>query len=270
MANNTISTTERLFLRENILKKYCDLTGHPYETFERDLTGTLTHYEKINDVISDYIDDESNLAPYIESLSETPLKIRLKKLEDKKRFLRDLKTYPSPNVLRKLLFYGGSDDADMSFKEDFITACYYYLKIDRAEYLRQEKTTPTRKKSKPGAGETISPIHRDSHANAGTLPAFGKKNGFTLKFLKDTDEVDEKRKTLSFSGDFASLNRENLEPDNFTITSKIQAEIKLVNGEWYIENKSSLKTTYIQVLSSIKLNKGDVIIMGNTRFLFDE
>jgi hypothetical protein len=291
MGNYTVSTAERLFLRESLLKKYCTLVGYGYEDFERNLTGTLGHYEKISDVISDYIDDEANFAEYIGRLTESPLKMRLKKIaqgreEDKKRFLRDLKTYASANVLRKLLFYG-ADDASMSFKEDFITACYYYLQTDRTDFLRQEQAarqeeaarqeqnarreqnTPARKKAKPGAGETISPIHSEGPAGGGTLPAFGKKRGFSLKFLKDTDEVDEKRRPLDFPGDFASLNRDNLEPDNFTITSKVQAEIKLVDGQWYIENKSLLKTTYIQVLTPIKLNKGDIIIMGNTRFLFE-
>ncbi|MBS1659879.1 MAG: hypothetical protein JST68_02380 [Bacteroidetes bacterium] len=274
MGNHTISMAERLFLRESLLKKYCKLVGYGYEDFERGLTGTLGHYEKISDVISDYIDDEAHFSGYIDRLNEGPLKMRLKKIaqgreEDKKRFLRDLKTYASANVLRKLLFYG-AEDSSMSFKEDFITACYYYLQTDRTEFLRQEQAATPHKKNKPGASETISPLHNENAPAGGTLPAFGKKRGFSLKVLKDTDEVDEKRRPLSFPGDFASLNRDNLEPDNLTITSKVQAEIKLIDGQWYIENKSGLKTTYIQVLSPIKLNKGDVIIMGNTRFLFED
>lgn len=285
MGNYTISIAERLFLRESLLKKYCKLVGYGYEDFERGLTGTLGHYEKISDVMSDYIDDSTHFSGYIDRIGEGPLKTRLKKIaqgreEDKNRFLRDLKTYASANVLRKLLFYG-ADESSMSFKEDFITACYYYLQTDRSEFLRQQPParpdkpaqpahpSQSARKPKPGAGETISPLHRDATPNGGTLPAFGKKHGFSLKFLKETDEVDEKRKPLNFPGDFASLNRDNLEPDNFTITSKVQAEIKLVDGQWYIENKSVLKTTYIQVLSPIKLNKGDIIIMGNTRFLFE-
>jgi len=279
MGNYNIQKDEMLYLREALLKKYCSLVGYEYNSFESGLTGTLGHYERISDVIADYMEDEKLFEKYIDLLTDSALKIRLKKIaqgreEDRKRFLRDWKTYTSPNVLRKLLFYG-LDEKEQTFKEDFITACYYYIQQDRSLYLRNANAAaPAPKRSKPGKGDTISPIQAPVQGANGnqrghTLPVFAGQPGFSLKFLKDTDEVDDTKKTLAFKGDSVPLNRDNLEPDNFTITSQVQAEMKFVDGEWYIENKSRLKTTFIQVLTPVKLHKGDIIIMGNKRFLFE-
>jgi hypothetical protein len=279
MGNNNVLPAERTFLREQILKKYCGLVGFTFDDFESRLTGTIGHYEKISDVMGDYIDDEHNFARYIALVGESPLKIQLKKLaqgrdEDKKRFLRDLKSFASANVLRKLIFYGSEkgdqakEDEIMSFKEQFITACYYYIQIDRADFLRKAPAATPRRKG--GALDTISPVQQPTDLTRGqTVSVFKKEKTFSLKFLKDSDDIDDTKKTLRFEGEKVSLNRENLEPENFTITSKVQAEIKLVDGQWYIENKSGLKTTFIQVLHPVRLNKGDVIVMGNKRFLFE-
>jgi len=279
MGNNIVSPAERLFLRENILKKYCQLVGYAYDDFESRLTGTIGHYERISDVMADYIDDENNLSRYIGPIGESPLKIQLKKLvqgrdEEKKRYLRDLKSFASANVLRKLIFYGSGEgeksqkEEKMSFKELFITACYYYIGVDRADFLRRAPAASSRKKG-GGTIETFSQGPNDL-SKGETVSVFKKQRGFSLKILKDTDEVDETRNALQFGGEKVALNRGNLEPDNFTITSQVQAEVRLVDGQWYIENKSKLKTTFIQVLTPVKLNKGDVIIMGNKRFLFEE
>jgi len=272
MGNYNVTRTERLFIREALLKKYCSLVGHTYKSFGDGLTGTLGHYERISDVIADYMEDESLFAKYIDLIADSPLKIRLRKIaqgrdEDRKRFLREWKSFTSPNVLRKLIFYG-TEEGVMSFKEDFITACYYYIQVDRSEFLRNQGF----QRSTGKKGDTISPILTDRAsipARGQTVPAFNRPASFSLKFLKDTDEIDEGKKALDFSGESIPLNRENLDPANFTITSKVQAEIKLVNGEWYIENRSRLKTTFIQVIDPVKLKKGDIIIMGNKRFLFD-
>src|SRR6202000_821882 len=144
----------------------------------------------------------------------------------------------------------------MSFKEDFITGCYYYMHYDRSEYLRTHPPKLTDK------GGTISPLEKKKKTDVAativpdTMHVFDKPPACSLRPLKDTDEIDDARPPLEFSGDSLSLNRGNLDPDNYTITSKVQAEIKFVNGQWYIENKSRLKTTFIQVLTPVKLKKG--------------
>ena len=74
---------------------------------------------------------------------------------------------------------------------------------------------------------------------------------------------------LSFSGEKIILNRANTEPNNQSITSKVQAEVVFDGGAWYLEDKSEQQTTYIHVGKKTKLESGDIIILGNRRFEFN-
>lgn len=75
---------------------------------------------------------------------------------------------------------------------------------------------------------------------------------------------------VNLKGDFNQLNRENLDPDNHTITSKVQATITNKNGKWYIQNQSGQKTTYVYAADPIEIKSGDIILMGNRSFIFEE
>ena len=90
----------------------------------------------------------------------------------------------------------------------------------------------------------------------------------TLKPLAWENEQIE-HNVLSFSGEQILLNRANTDPNNQTITSKEQAELSFENGAWYICDKSLQQTTYIHVSRKTKLEKGDIIILGNRRFEFN-
>ena len=267
MSNLTVKKNEVLFLRNEIIKKYTTLLGDTANEFEKRLTGTLGIYEKIADVICDYIDDEKNLPEYAAFLQESTLKLQLQKImqgkdEDLKRYLRDLRGYVSANVIRKLIFYGPNEN-NQTFKEKFITACYFYLQSDRSAFLKSNIG--------PDKNSTIPSItNAENFAGGGTLPVFGQEPVFSLTILKDTNEADAARKVLKFKGTINALNRSNLDPDNLTITSKIQAEINYSNGEWFLKNKSQLGTTFILVDKPIKISSGDIIVLGNRRFLFDE
>lgn len=74
--------------------------------------------------------------------------------------------------------------------------------------------------------------------------------------------------TLELKGDSHELNRKNLDPDNMTITSNVQAEIVCENGTWYIKDKSAQHTTFVYVGEKTALKEGDVILMGNRQFIF--
>lgn len=73
----------------------------------------------------------------------------------------------------------------------------------------------------------------------------------------------------TFRGDVHQLNRANLDPENHTITSKVQAILNFEDGNWYIKDESVLKTTYIYCADSIDLKDGDMILMGNRTFIFN-
>ena len=73
---------------------------------------------------------------------------------------------------------------------------------------------------------------------------------------------------LKLKGDSHNLNRENLDPENQTITSKVQAQLVCEDGQWYIQDKSAQHTTFIYAGEKTALKDGDVILMGNRQFIF--
>jgi len=73
---------------------------------------------------------------------------------------------------------------------------------------------------------------------------------------------------LVFSGEEIILNRDNTDEGNMTITSKEQAVLTYENKKWYLQDRSEQKTTF--VTEKIELKPGDIIVLGNRRFEFDE
>lgn len=75
---------------------------------------------------------------------------------------------------------------------------------------------------------------------------------------------------ISLKGEAHELNRANLDPDNQTITSKVQAKLTFEDGKWYIQDQSAQHTTFIYAGNKTALSDGDVILMGNRQFVFRE
>lgn len=106
-------------------------------------------------------------------------------------------------------------------------------------------------------------------------PYFNKKKQdvvvrkISLTPIKREDEVDG-LKEIEFSGDMISLNRQNTEPDNVSITGKTQAVMTFENGCWNIQDKSAQRTTFVQAAQNIPLKDGDIILLGNRMFVFHE
>ena len=73
----------------------------------------------------------------------------------------------------------------------------------------------------------------------------------------------------SLKGDVHSLNRTNLDPENYTITSKVQAQLTYEDGVWYIKDESAQHTTFIYAKEKTALKDGDIILMGNRQFVFN-
>lgn len=74
---------------------------------------------------------------------------------------------------------------------------------------------------------------------------------------------------ISFAGNEIELNRENTDPENTTITSKTQATITFDNGKWAISDESELRSTFVQAARKIELQNGDLILLGNQLYRFD-
>ena len=106
----------------------------------------------------------------------------------------------------------------------------------------------------------------------GTIPWWemaGNTPACTLTILpRENEKINQTE--LNFNGDEIILTRNNTEPNNQTITSGEQAKITYENNKWYIQDKSSLKTTYIHAGEKREIQSGDVIVLGSRRFEFKD
>lgn len=84
-------------------------------------------------------------------------------------------------------------------------------------------------------------------------------------------EGEMEQEPISLAGNVQPLpvNRAILEPENNTITSKTQATFEFRDGEWYITDGSDQQTTFVRAAGPVKLKNGDIILMGNRKFIFD-
>jgi len=89
---------------------------------------------------------------------------------------------------------------------------------------------------------------------------------FTLKHLTPDNQV---KQSLDYDGNEVILNRSNTIPNNSTITSNQQAMIFNKDGKWFIADKSNLHTTFIRPGEPVEIKKGDIILLGDSRFEFD-
>lgn len=105
-------------------------------------------------------------------------------------------------------------------------------------------------------GATVNPW---SNPNAGKV--------FKLQPIAWDNEPGE-LPAMTYTGTVVGLNRENTDPTNNSITSKTQAEITNENGKWFIEDKSTQQSTFVHAGRKMELVDGDVIILGNRRFVF--
>lgn len=108
-------------------------------------------------------------------------------------------------------------------------------------------------------GGTINPYMM----NLETEPSFVLK---PVKRMNERHELDE----LEFEGKNVSLNRDNTEANNASITSREQAVVTNQDGHWFIEDRSEQKTTFVQAAKRIELHDGDLILLGNRLFEFHE
>lgn len=115
--------------------------------------------------------------------------------------------------------------------------------------------TNIRKGNKPSHSATINPYEQAKYGSCFLTPV--------------PREGETKLEKIEFSGDIIQVNRKNLDENNMTITGKVQAEIELKNGKCFISNKSEMKTTFIQVNEQVELKKGDVILMGDRKFIIE-
>ena len=115
--------------------------------------------------------------------------------------------------------------------------------------------------------------HRIQRSAMGTVmsgPVSGPQSNNKFCTLKPIawEGEDVNYNPITYSGDTIILNRSNTDANNNSITSREQAVLTCEDGEWYIENRSDLRTTFIRVNGRIKLTSGDIIVLGTREFEF--
>lgn len=96
----------------------------------------------------------------------------------------------------------------------------------------------------------------------------GKEGRFILTPISEDTGLPE-GELIQYDGNEVILNRENTDPKNSTITSLQQAIIRHEEGIWSIEDQSEYKTTFVQAARKIELQNGDLILLGNQLYRFD-
>lgn len=103
--------------------------------------------------------------------------------------------------------------------------------------------------------DTVNPYSKSGHGIG----------GLSLKPIARQTENPDKFPLITIDGD-KLLNRELLEVNNNTITSKVQAKLINKDGHWYIVDMSEQMTTFVRAKREFELSNGDVILMGDRKF----
>jgi hypothetical protein len=152
----------------------------------------------------------------------------------------------------------------------YCSECGYPNRKDMKNCLRcnhiipgNEQNSAEAGKSKPGNGNKASDFDPTK-----TYDPYRKPRQVVFYLEPMVDDILEKNLMIEFKGTNVAVNRESLEPDNKTITSKMQAQIIFDNGEFLLTDKSEQQTTFLQVNKPTQIKNGDIILMGNRKFRF--
>jgi uncharacterized Zn finger protein (UPF0148 family) len=93
------------------------------------------------------------------------------------------------------------------------------------------------------------------------------KRGFRLVAISLDDDTEMHSIPLPQTDNIV-LTREMLDSSNNSIARKGHASLTYKDGEWWLENLSSLKTTFVQVNQPVRINAGDTLLIGDRLFRF--
>ena len=159
-----------------------------------------------------------------------------------------------------------ADPAPTNREDKSCPKCGYPLRdgMHHCPNCGEDLTAEKAKESSAKEVHKVAPKH-NATVNPWANPIAGK----TFKLEPVVWEGEKETPAIqSFIGESVELNRDNTDPTNNTITSKVQAEISCDNGVWSLEDRSSQGTTFIQAKRKIALEDGDIIMLGNRKFIF--
>ena len=81
--------------------------------------------------------------------------------------------------------------------------------------------------------------------------------------------IEERSQSVKeFNGTEVSVNRDNLDAGNMSISGQEHATFVFEDGKWFLNDKSSNGATFIQVNGKLELTEGTKILMGNRIYTF--
>lgn len=168
-------------------------------------------------------------------------------------------------------FFGGGPAQDSESSHAKCSKCGY--PVGRGMKMCPMCGTPVganAENHRPDTSGNFGAPNHPSPSRQGTVnPWATPQTGASCSLKPLAWDNESEYEAVRLSGDKIALNRANTDPGNNTITSGEQAELIFEDGAWYICDKSYQKTTYVHASRKMKLEKGDIIILGNRRFEFN-
>jgi hypothetical protein len=153
-------------------------------------------------------------------------------------------------------------------------ACGKPMKAVGMNGVKEEGTTAREGEKSGGDTKPDEEVERPQAMRTETIDPFRNRQIVrTIQpemVLEKVGRPDETSQLITFkaAGDQVTVNRANLDEGNFTITGKVQATFTFKDNKWWLSDWSDLKTTFIQVKEPRELRDGDIILMGDRRFIF--
>ena len=120
----------------------------------------------------------------------------------------------------------------------------------------------------PKCGTKMNYSFKDEEIKKTINPYSRTKN--TICYLSLLPRENEKDiKNIELEGDSIDLTRSNTEPENESLSRGIHAKLVQRNGNWYLSNPED-KVTFIKVAKEIKLEPGDVFLLGDRMIRFEK
>ncbi len=118
----------------------------------------------------------------------------------------------------------------------------------------------------PNCGKPLAPETDANKTVRRVVPVVQTSASYRLVALSMDAETE--LKSIPLNGENIVLNRDLIDSGNNSISRTGHASLTYQGGEWWLENLSSLKSTFIQVNSPVKIKEGDVILIGDRLFRF--
>jgi hypothetical protein len=137
--------------------------------------------------------------------------------------------------------------------------------IDRQKNNKQEQLKQTQEPFRVNQSERALLF--------GTIDPFRKEEdqGSAVAYLEPVAREGEpllEPVSITSPDNTIKVNRTSLDPENNTITSKVQAIFEYKDGVWYIVDQSEQQTTFVLVNQPTPIKNGDILLMGNRKFIF--